>query len=202
MFSTPLNHPHTPTPITHTPPPPHLTRLLIPATHPSTPPPYIDPQECARWLETFKSYETKSATGIQEHVDADYSSRLAAALTSVRGVNKTDATSLGSQLGSLADILRASSEQMSACPGVGPTKVSADDPIMASSSAHCQSRQASTGSVIVGCQRMWCWPRLLQRHAPLAGGIPTWQTVSARAAMAVAMSPLSIAVPASGSHHH
>jgi hypothetical protein len=49
--------------------------------------------------------------------------RLAAALSCVRSVNKTDAAALGANLGSLADILRAGQEQLAAVPGVGPTKV-------------------------------------------------------------------------------
>ncbi len=80
-------------------------------------------QEAGRYLETFKAYEHKPAASIQERSDADYASRLASALTAVRAVNRTDALALGAQLGSLADILRASREQLSACPGIGPTKL-------------------------------------------------------------------------------
>ncbi len=45
-------------------------------------------QECARYLETLKSYESKPASSIQERVEHDYASRQAAALTQVRGVNR------------------------------------------------------------------------------------------------------------------
>ncbi|GIL86708.1 hypothetical protein Vretifemale_14955 [Volvox reticuliferus] len=83
------------------------------------------PEECARWLETYKSYESKPASAIQERVDPDYVSRLAAVLAgSVRGINRTDAHTLGTSFGSLAAMMRCSDpDRFSACPGIGPTKV-------------------------------------------------------------------------------
>ncbi|KAL6765147.1 hypothetical protein V8C86DRAFT_1029283 [Haematococcus lacustris] len=81
------------------------------------------PQEAARYLETYKAYESKPASNIQERVESDYTSRLASALTAVRGVNRTDALTLGSALGSLAGIMSASQQQLSSCPGLGPAKV-------------------------------------------------------------------------------
>ncbi|KAF5837999.1 hypothetical protein DUNSADRAFT_3592 [Dunaliella salina] len=80
-------------------------------------------EECARYLEIFKAYEHKPATAIQERLDADYISRLSAALCAVRGINRTDAVTLGMTFGSLAAILSASAEELGACPGLGPTKV-------------------------------------------------------------------------------
>lgn len=52
-------------------------------------------------------------------------SRLAAVLAgSVRGVNRTDAHTLGSTFGSLAAMMRCNDpDTFSACPGLGPTKV-------------------------------------------------------------------------------
>ena len=43
-------------------------------------------QECARYLETYKIFETKPADAIQGRSEEDYLSRLSNALTSVRGV--------------------------------------------------------------------------------------------------------------------
>jgi len=81
------------------------------------------PEEAARWLETLKAYENKPADAIQERVDADYFSRLTAALTVVKGVNRTDVATVGRRFGSLANLLSASMEDLSSCPGLGPTKV-------------------------------------------------------------------------------
>ncbi|CAI5501987.1 unnamed protein product, partial [Closterium sp. Naga37s-1] len=83
------------------------------------------PNECARYLETLKSYENKPANGIQERVDSDYISRLTSALTSIRHVNKTDALTLGTNFGTLANIMGASMDDLSRCPGIGEKKVSA-----------------------------------------------------------------------------
>ena len=82
-------------------------------------------EECARYVETFKAYESKPpdllfgrSTGQQ-----DYAARAAAALTTVRGVNRTDVLTLTASLGSLAGVLGATMEQLSALPGMGPQKV-------------------------------------------------------------------------------
>lgn len=80
-------------------------------------------QECARYLELFKSFETKPADAIQGRVEEDYVSRLNAALTTVRGVNRTDVLTLGRTFTSVAGIMQASMETMSTCPGIGPTKI-------------------------------------------------------------------------------
>lgn len=81
------------------------------------------PQECARYLETYKSYETKPADAIQGRTDEDYLSRLNSALTTVRGVNKTDVLTLGATFKTATSIMKASMEELAACPGLGPTKV-------------------------------------------------------------------------------
>jgi len=110
-------------------------------------------QECARYLETVKVYETKAPDAIQGRTEEDYLSRFTAAITTVRGVNRTDVLTLGRTFGSLAGTmqvgrtsqydrqphchhvsnkdygfltscrLQASSQEMSTCPGIGPTKV-------------------------------------------------------------------------------
>ena len=108
-------------------------------------------QECARYLETVKVYETKAPDAIQGRTEEDYLSRFTAAITTVRGVNRTDVLTLGRTFGSLAGTmqvvrasqqdacnvaapsignpyrafccLQAASQEMSTCPGIGPTKV-------------------------------------------------------------------------------
>ena len=68
-------------------------------------------------------YETKPADAILGRTDEDYLSRLNAALTIMRGVNRTDVLTLGSAFNTAAGIMQASMEELSACPGIGPTKV-------------------------------------------------------------------------------
>jgi DNA excision repair protein ERCC-1 len=82
----------------------------------------FSPEEAARYVETLKAYEKKSPDAIKERRDADYVSRLAGALTAIRGVNKVDASSLGAQFGSLAGVMRADKGTLAATPGLGPTK--------------------------------------------------------------------------------
>jgi DNA excision repair protein ERCC-1 len=48
-------------------------------------------QECARYIETLKAYESKPASSIMEARDTDYLGRLTAALTAIRGVNRCGA---------------------------------------------------------------------------------------------------------------
>lgn len=93
--------------------------------------------ECARYLETLKSYENKPAESIQKDLGSDYGGRVTSVLTSVRGINKTDAKTLLSSSSlkhtsndddgmssnvSLADVFRSSLKDLQACPGIGPTK--------------------------------------------------------------------------------
>ncbi len=52
-------------------------------------------------------------------------SQLTDLLTSVRGVNKTDAATLVANFGSVGGVVRASLEELQQCPGIGGLKVSA-----------------------------------------------------------------------------
>ena len=81
------------------------------------------PEEAARYLETYKAYEAKPADLIQGRAEQDYLSRLNAALTTVRGLNRTDVLTLGGALRTAADIMRADAGALAALPGIGPTKV-------------------------------------------------------------------------------
>ena len=78
--------------------------------------------EAARYLETFKLYEKKSASVIQAKEDESYSSQLSEFLTSIRGVNKRDVLTLISNFGSLAAIMQADMASLALCPGLGPRK--------------------------------------------------------------------------------
>lgn len=56
-------------------------------------------QEAGRYLELYKQSERKPPDLIRERTDASYQAHMTAALTEVRGVNKTDVTTLMSNLG-------------------------------------------------------------------------------------------------------
>ncbi|KAF8322077.1 hypothetical protein DL93DRAFT_2105816 [Clavulina sp. PMI_390] len=80
-------------------------------------------EECALYLQTYKAYENRPADSIKERVNKDYGGVLRSALTSVKGVNKTDVTTLRTHFGSFSRIAHASPAELSNCPGIGPTKV-------------------------------------------------------------------------------
>ncbi|GAA5955960.1 hypothetical protein JCM21900_002631 [Sporobolomyces salmonicolor] len=81
------------------------------------------PQEVGRYLETYKQFERKPPDLIKERVDDSYMAHLTSALTSVRGVNKTDVTTLLSNFGSFEKIVNAPAASLSTLPGLGDKKV-------------------------------------------------------------------------------
>lgn len=80
-------------------------------------------QEAGRYLESYKLYERKPPDLIRERVDDSYMAHMTSALTSVRGVNKTDVTTLVSNFGSFSSIVLASPAALSNLPGLGDKKV-------------------------------------------------------------------------------
>jgi len=81
------------------------------------------PQECARYIETFKIYEYKSADSIQARLETDYLPRVQDTLTVIRSVNRTDVAVLSKEFGSLKNIMNASMEELVLCSGIGDAKV-------------------------------------------------------------------------------
>ncbi|CEG40903.1 dna excision repair protein ercc-1 [Plasmopara halstedii] len=79
--------------------------------------------EAARYLETFKAYENKSATIIKEKIEAEFLPKASDVLTSIRSVNKTDVITLLSTFGTVKGLMNASMEELSLCPGLGAKKV-------------------------------------------------------------------------------
>lgn len=80
-------------------------------------------EEAARYLETYKAYEKKSAEAIQERLEVEHLPRMRDALTTIRIINKTDVSILAENFGSLADIMNASMEELAMCNGIGEKKV-------------------------------------------------------------------------------
>lgn len=82
------------------------------------------PEEAGQMIETYKVFENKPPDMIMEKQDVDPHTKLVSALTSVRSVNKTDATTLLSTFGSLEAVVKATKDSLSLCPGLGPSKAS------------------------------------------------------------------------------
>lgn len=80
-------------------------------------------EEAARYLETVKAFDGKDASLIQKKDFTAHIDQVSHALSSVRSVNKTDASQLLTQFGSFKSLAGASVEELSVCPGVGPKKV-------------------------------------------------------------------------------
>ena len=80
-------------------------------------------EEAARYLETFKAFDGKDASLIQKREHSNYPDQVTHALGSVRSVNKTDASQLLTQFGTWKNLVAASVEELSVCPGVGVKKV-------------------------------------------------------------------------------
>jgi DNA uptake protein ComE-like DNA-binding protein len=79
--------------------------------------------ECARYLETFKAYETKPPTSIQEKVETEFLPKVTSVLGNIRSVNKTDAVTLLSNFGNLMNVFNATEQELMLCPGIGEKKV-------------------------------------------------------------------------------
>ena len=80
-------------------------------------------EEAARYLETFKAFESKDASSIQRREQTNFSDQVADVLTAVRSVNKTDSAQLMSQFGTLRGLMAAPMDELSLCPGIGEKKV-------------------------------------------------------------------------------
>lgn len=80
------------------------------------------PEEAGRYLETYKAYEQKPADLLMEKLEQDFVSRVTECLTTVKSVNKTDSQTLLATFGSLEQLIAASREDLTLCPGLGPQK--------------------------------------------------------------------------------
>ncbi|KAI5449208.1 ssDNA endonuclease and repair protein rad10 [Naganishia albida] len=80
-------------------------------------------EEAATYLATYKAFEHKPPDMLKERVHKNYASQLQSVLTSVKGVNKTDVLTLGTNFGSFKNMAHATPEQLALCPGLGEVKV-------------------------------------------------------------------------------
>mmetsp|Transcript_10437 Transcript_10437/g.23184 ORF Transcript_10437/g.23184 Transcript_10437/m.23184 type:complete len:401 (-) Transcript_10437:1037-2239(-) len=80
-------------------------------------------EEAARYLETVRAFDGKDASLIQKREYKDHIDMVAHALKSARNVNTTDSSQLLTQFGCWKNLVGASADELSVCPGVGPKKV-------------------------------------------------------------------------------
>ncbi|XP_073985433.1 DNA excision repair protein Ercc1 [Rhodnius prolixus] len=80
------------------------------------------PEEAGKIIETYKIFEHKPPDLIMEKTESDIHNKMVAALTSIRAVNKTDASTLLANFGSLEKMIKASTHTLSNCPGLGMRK--------------------------------------------------------------------------------
>ncbi|CAE7651144.1 ERCC1 [Symbiodinium pilosum] len=80
--------------------------------------------EAAAYLETLHRFQSKGAEALRSRVtQGDNRARLLEVLTTIKGVNKSDAALLASQFGSFAQITRATEKEFLRCSGIGDKKV-------------------------------------------------------------------------------
>jgi DNA excision repair protein ERCC-1 len=79
--------------------------------------------EGARYIETLKAFDGTDTSAIETRDHTSQMEQVAHALASVRSVNKTDAGQLLNQFGCWKNIVGASVDELSVCPGLGPKKV-------------------------------------------------------------------------------
>ena len=80
-------------------------------------------EEAARYIETLKAFDGTDTSAIEKRDHVSQMEQVAHALASVRSVNKTDAGQLLNQFGCWKNIVSASVDELSVCPGLGPKKV-------------------------------------------------------------------------------
>ncbi|KAF3286741.1 Excision repair cross-complementation group 1 [Orbilia oligospora] len=80
------------------------------------------PAEAGRYVELYKALENTPATMIKERQKEDYMGRVEDVITSVKGVNKTDALGLIMMFGSMRAAVNASEQQVELIPGWGEKK--------------------------------------------------------------------------------
>lgn len=103
--------------------------------------------ECARYLETLKSYEGKSSTSIQEKVETEFLPKLTSILVQIRPINKTDVSTLLDAFGNFSSICAASEKNLILCPGIGDKKVKRLYSILHEPFIAKKHNRASNGSI-------------------------------------------------------
>ncbi|OAD61645.1 DNA excision repair protein ERCC-1 [Eufriesea mexicana] len=79
-------------------------------------------EDAGKIIETYKIYENKPPDAIMERSETAPYQKLVNALTTIRSVNKTDATTLLSTFGTLNELIKSQPNILALCPGIGLQK--------------------------------------------------------------------------------
>ena len=79
-------------------------------------------EECARYLETMKTYESKSAASIMAKRETEYLPIAQEALTEIKSVNKLDVQRLLHHFGSVSEVMTAKEDELLEPIGIGELK--------------------------------------------------------------------------------
>ncbi|XP_043248042.1 DNA excision repair protein ERCC-1 [Colletes gigas] len=79
-------------------------------------------EDAGKIIETYKVYENKPPDAIMDRSDTAPYQKMVSALTAIRSVNKTDATTLLSTFGTLSELLKTKPNTLALCSGIGLQK--------------------------------------------------------------------------------
>lgn len=79
-------------------------------------------KEAALYVQRLRVLQNVSAASIQATVDPSPQARFSAVLQAIKSVNKTDVVTLAGRFRTLRRLSAASLDDLSECPGIGPTK--------------------------------------------------------------------------------
>ncbi|XP_076631758.1 DNA excision repair protein Ercc1 [Colletes latitarsis] len=79
-------------------------------------------EDAGKIIETYKVYENKPPDAIMDRSDTAPYQKMVSALTTIRSVNKTDATTLLSTFGTLSELLKTKPNTLALCSGIGLQK--------------------------------------------------------------------------------
>lgn len=78
--------------------------------------------DCAKYIETFVSFENKTPDSIREKVNDDHFSKFSSLMTAINAVNKTDVVTLSTQFMNFKSIVNTDSDTLKQLPGFGDEK--------------------------------------------------------------------------------
>jgi DNA excision repair protein ERCC-1 len=79
--------------------------------------------DCAKYIDTFVSFENKTPDSIREKVNDNHFSKFSSLMTGIKSVNKTDVVTLSTQFMNFKSIVDTKIDTLKQLPGFGDEKV-------------------------------------------------------------------------------